>query len=282
MLFEEYAVLYPRAGRQKAGNEMMDHHPLGWSSVQHFKGKYEYSEQNREELWGRTLSEIDEAGAQTSVISSEYFWGATDEEIAWIRECLAGRDVSVVLYLRNAYRLSVSAYKQGLKQGKRVWSYEEAVKSHMAEWFNFGRILNSWRSVFAGDLQVLIYDKEKRALLESFLGLVSADLIEGAERMDRSSVNVSPCDTTIRLIRAVTRMERRAPKFLKPILHRTRRNLLGARVPGRYFTQVLGYLYPHPLVTEKHAELFKELVADWHPEFVAHNVREEDRKYFEF
>src|SRR5690606_33615915 len=103
-----------------------------------------------------------------AVISSEFLWPATVEEIQEIARHLSGLDVSVVLYVRNQLQLATSSYKQSVKTGSRAEQFD----AFLREWsrrYDFAAVADRWSSVFSRDRHVIrINDKVSNYLIADF------------------------------------------------------------------------------------------------------------------
>ncbi|MET9087170.1 hypothetical protein ABZX77_35760 [Streptomyces sp. NPDC004237] len=141
-----------------------------------------------EKHWTRLLEQVEATGSRTSVISSEFFADAPDDEtIARIVEQLGGERVHILVTLRPIARIMPSQWQQyvqnGLRMGYEDWldhmlrkaPYEKPNPSFWRR-HRHDRLVERWiRAVGADRVTVVVVDDRDRDGLmrtfESLLGL---------------------------------------------------------------------------------------------------------------
>jgi hypothetical protein len=145
-ILEEDEVLYVETGRDVEAEEMhAGHHHLAWKTVER------YAERKGVELdrtlWGDVVEEINQKRPDLSILSSEFFWPATEREIKYIADALHDFDTRILVYVRNQKSLAKSIYRQIVKGEKYVGGIKEVVKNRT--WiFDYQKIVSKWESVF--------------------------------------------------------------------------------------------------------------------------------------
>ena len=141
-------VVYPMAGRNAGGQ--IAHHNLC----------YERQPKRVEAgvfkpavgTWSQALSEIDTADAPVGVISSEAFMNARPPHVPRFAETLAGRDVTIVAYVRRQDRWLQSAWNQQARFGRcglDFWGFYEGVRRRGRG--DYHRMLAPWSEAFGAD-----------------------------------------------------------------------------------------------------------------------------------
>ncbi|MGW0228455.1 hypothetical protein ACWDWO_09090 [Actinopolymorpha singaporensis] len=142
--------------------------------------------------WDRLIAEVDAAGDQTGVISSEFFSEADPEVIARVVEDLGGERVHVVVTLRPLVKILPSQWQQYVQNGQRTtyenWlhhmlrvpPYEQPNPSFWRR-HRHDRLIERWVDVVGRDrVTVVVVDDSERDMVlrvfESLLGLPDGTL----------------------------------------------------------------------------------------------------------
>ncbi|MFD4501680.1 hypothetical protein [Streptomyces sp. NPDC058457] len=139
-----------------------------------------------EKHWTRLLKQIEATGSRTSVISSEFFADAPDDEtVARIVEQLGGERVHVLVTLRPLARIMPSQWQQYVQNGLRM-GYEEWLehmlrkapyeKPNPSFWrrHRHDRLVERWiRAVGADRITVVVVDdRDRDGLMRTFEALL--------------------------------------------------------------------------------------------------------------
>ncbi|WP_293995685.1 hypothetical protein [Streptomyces sp.] len=139
-----------------------------------------------EKHWTRLLKEVEATGTRTSVISSEFFADAPDDEtVTRIVEQLGGERVHVLVTLRPLARIMPSQWQQYVQNGLRM-GYEDWL-DHMLRKAPYGkpnpsfwrrhrhdRLVERWsRAVGADRITVVVVDdRDRDGLMRTFEALL--------------------------------------------------------------------------------------------------------------
>lgn len=275
----EKGVLYPHAGRQRNDNtkESTSHLFLAWSTVGRYAQKYDI--EVSDEWWIALLDEIERVKPRSTVLSSEFFWRATDEEIQRIQSHTKRHATEIVLYVRNPLDLAISLYKQGVKTGEISSDLSDHFMSRL--WaYDYESTVRRWEKAFGRELvNIHIYEKAKRNLLRHFAK--AAGINWSCNFVIPPRTNISPSDSTIHVMRWMNQLEEQfgLPK-LKWFIHRARRNLLGGRFPGRWLAFLADKCIHQAIATQDDIERFRNETEEMTDRFVEKRVQGEDRGYF--
>jgi hypothetical protein len=136
--------------------------------------------------WTRLLEQVEAAGDRTSVISSEFFADAPDDEtIARIVEQLGGEPVHVLVTLRPLAKIMPSQWQQyvqnGLRMGYEDWlehmlrkaPYEKPNPSFWRR-HRHDRLVERWARVVGPErvTVVVVDDRDRDGLMRTFEGLL--------------------------------------------------------------------------------------------------------------
>ncbi|MHB9861748.1 hypothetical protein [Streptomyces sp. YIM S03343] len=136
--------------------------------------------------WTRLLDHVEATGTRTSVVSSEFFADATDDEtVARIVEQLGGERVHILVTLRPLVRIMPSQWQQYVQNGLRM-GYEDWLKHMLRKppyekpnpsfWqrHRHDRLVERWaRAVGPGRITVVIVDDHDRdGLMRTFEALL--------------------------------------------------------------------------------------------------------------
>ncbi|MFG3017492.1 hypothetical protein ACGFZQ_02880 [Streptomyces sp. NPDC048254] len=139
-----------------------------------------------EKHWTRLLKQVEATGSRTSVISSEFFADAPDDEtVARIVEQLGGDRVHVLVTLRPIARIMPSQWQQYVQNGLRM-GYEEWLdhmlrkapyeKPNPSFWrrHRHDRLVERWiRAVGADRITVVVADdRDRDSLMRTFEALL--------------------------------------------------------------------------------------------------------------
>lgn len=136
--------------------------------------------------WTRLLQQVEATGSRTSVISSEFFADAPDDEtVARIVEQLGGERVHVLVTLRPLARIMPSQWQQyvqnGLRMGYEDWLHHMLRKAPYEKpnpsfWHRHrhDRLVERWsRAVGAGRVTVVVVDdRDRDGLMRTFEALL--------------------------------------------------------------------------------------------------------------
>ncbi|MFE4969106.1 hypothetical protein [Streptomyces sp. NPDC056660] len=139
-----------------------------------------------EKHWTRLLKQVEATGSRTSVISSEFFADAPDDEtVARIVEQLGGDRVHILVTLRPIARIMPSQWQQYVQNGLRM-GYEEWLdhmlrkapyeKPNPSFWrrHRHDRLVERWiRAVGADRITVVVADdRDRDSLMRTFEALL--------------------------------------------------------------------------------------------------------------
>ncbi len=279
---KDQGVLYPEAGR--SSRLPYAHYNLAWA-VRKMRGVTSTN------AWSEVLSEIEDWDGEGAVLSSEDFWPCTSEEIQEITRFLADQRVEVILYVRNPVDYILSCYKQHL-----LSAGHKSLEVYMAESVDRVDYLSaatSWKSDPGVDaLHIRPFDKVKGTkfgLERDFIDRVGLDF-EPLRRFGGPSVNVSPADDVLQVVRLVSRVEdlltRRIgrEREVAAIAKRLRRQLYDQTWIGGLLTRALRpFLYDDikEAASPETWDWFRGEIVDQHRAFLQKFVDAEDRKYLE-
>ncbi|MEU9410578.1 hypothetical protein AB0E08_33505 [Streptomyces sp. NPDC048281] len=139
-----------------------------------------------EKHWTRLIGQVEATGTRTSVISSEFFADAPDDEtVARIVEQLGGERVHVLVTLRPLARIMPSQWQQyvqnGLRMGYEDWLHHMLRKAPYEKpnpsfWHRHrhDRLVERWvRAVGAGRVTVVVVDdRDRDGLMRTFEALL--------------------------------------------------------------------------------------------------------------
>jgi hypothetical protein len=153
-------------------------------------------------------AEAAEAGAQTIILSSEYFWGslppATYRRLA---EAFAPTCVEVVAFVRRPDEWAMSSYLQAVKYGERRPFREWVQKQLMrpTSGLNYFRVINRWAYFLnARAVHVTRYEDVRDNVFAAFCGAVGLAVDTDVEM---ARVNPSPSPEGLRLLLEVNRSD---------------------------------------------------------------------------
>ena len=163
--------------------------------------------------WNRLVSEVRKAKESRVFVSSEFFAGADDAQIARIISELGGDRVHVALTLRPVSRILASRWQQNVQEGARYsfdqwlhWVFEQPSEGKGATFWSrqrHDRLASRWASVVGPErLSVVMVDEQnKSAIYQAFEALLN--LQTGTLKPQNDTVNRSMTAEEIELIRAL-------------------------------------------------------------------------------
>ena len=163
--------------------------------------------------WQRLVSEVRTAKEPRVFVSSEFFAGADDAQIARIISELGGDRVHVALTLRPVSRILASRWQQNVQEGARYsfdqwlhWVFEQPDEGKGAKFWSrqrHDRLAARWASVVGPErLSVVMVDEQnKSAIYQAFEALLS--LRAGTLKPQNDTANRSMTAEEIELIRAL-------------------------------------------------------------------------------
>lgn len=266
-------VLYPKSLRSTINHDL-----LAWSAVRRY-GESRYPSLPLAKVIAELLSELECSSASTVVLSSEFFWPATIEEIQKLREAFSAFGVSVVIYVRNFKEFLVSGYAQGVKSG----AFDRINRAYLEQtlWrYDLDPIVGDWKAVLGEDrVSVRVYNKVRSSLLSDFLTQCGIPM-DGCELGD-ARVNTTPLPSMIRALRGLNQVE---SIFCLPqaCFGRLKRRW-GMNKASRIENLVVSSLFGgHSLVTDEMVQLFRELTFDMRQRFLTNHVEPDDHYFFDF
>lgn len=141
--FLRSGVLYPRALRQSVA-----HHELAYLCNDRLFSQLPLGEQHRL-LEGLKALQGEIATADHVILSSEAFQNVQPTRVAQH----LGRDLTIVVYLREQFQYLVSAYAQAIQNQKLTASLKEYERTHFRA--DYERFLSPWVDVF-GESRVMV------------------------------------------------------------------------------------------------------------------------------
>jgi len=163
--------------------------------------------------WKRLVSEVRTAKEPRVFVSSEFFAGADDAQIARIISELGEDRVHVALTLRPVSRILASRWQQNVQEGARYsfdqwlhWVFEQPSEGKGATFWSrqrHDRLAARWASVVGPErLSVVMVDEQnKSAIYQAFEALLS--LRAGTLKPQNDTANRSMTAEEIELIRAL-------------------------------------------------------------------------------
>jgi hypothetical protein len=151
--FARSGVLYPRALRPSVA-----HHELAYLCNDRLYSQLPLGEQHRL-LESLTALQAEMAGSEHVLLSSEAFQNVQPQRVAQH----LGRDLTIVVYLREQFQYLVSAYAQAVQNQKITVSLRE-YERHLFR-ADYERFLAPWVQVF-GESRVMVRLFERDTLLE--------------------------------------------------------------------------------------------------------------------
>jgi hypothetical protein len=269
----EYGFLYPKSCRVRDSHDL-----LAWSAASHYReGKYPTPP--LEEVVSELLTELSNTTADTIVLSSEFFWPMTRDDIASLCGHFKDYDLSAVVYVRNYLGFLKSAYGQGIKTGASEKLDLKYLEDRMW-WFDLNTVIGSWKSVIGDDrIHVRVYDKVKNQLIDDFLQTCQLDVAQ--EVRPQTSYNVTPNDSVLMAFRFVNSIEQHLKipqRLLKRIKRRWRRgkvNWLERGLASLCFGN-------SQIISKQLVDDFRSRTADLQTQFLTNHIPAEDHQYFSF
>ncbi|MBJ3774502.1 hypothetical protein [Acuticoccus mangrovi] len=155
------------------------------------------------------------SGADTVVISSEYFWGSLPVQVyKTFREAFEPAQFEIIAYVRRQDEWAMSSYLQAVKTGESL---------PFAEWFekklmratsglHYFRIISRWAYFLDAKVHVLRYQDVKTNVYKGFADALDIPVDTNIE-LDR--VNPSPSPEGLELLLAVNRSDLSAEQKLE-------------------------------------------------------------------
>jgi hypothetical protein len=165
--------------------------------------------------WHRLVREVRKAKEPRVFVSSEFFAGADDAQIARIISELGGDRVHVALTLRPVSRILASRWQQNVQEGARYsfdqwlhWVFEQPDEGKGAKFWSrqqHDRLAARWASVVGPErLSVVMVDEQnKSAIYQAFEALLC--LQAGTLKPQNDTANRSMTTEEIELIRALNK-----------------------------------------------------------------------------
>ena len=163
--------------------------------------------------WKRLVNEVRAAKEPRVFVSSEFFAGADDAQVARIISELGGDRVHVALTLRPVSRILASRWQQNIQEGARYsfdqwlhWVFEQPDEGKGATFWSrqrHDRLAARWASIVGPErLSVVMVDEQnKSAIYQAFEALLS--LQTGTLKPQNDTANRSMTTEEIELIRAL-------------------------------------------------------------------------------
>lgn len=276
----ERGILYPQAARDAELH--LAHHRLVWSIT----GRFGYS---GDAGWRDLQAELDDVRPKLAIVSCEDFALFDDGQVARVADYLRGRQVEVVVYLRNQLDFLVSQYKQAVKSHN--WKYRHSFRRYVTEHLgdcDYAALLDRWSNAFGAEaVEFRLYDKIRnvsRLEYEFLRGLGAEDLLQGAEGASLQSANVSPSDEVTFALRMLNRAERLLPGVgtKAKICNAARKRLMqGDSFPSRASALVARVAAPR-LSTPADVEFLREATRGSNERFHSRIADPADREWFRF
>lgn len=275
-ILEENDILYVKSGRNTSAKHMhAGHHRLAWSTVKKYADRRNGGVTDR--IWFKALKEIEEVNPKKAIISSEFFWPAKRGEIEKIKEMIHGKQVKIIIYIRNQLSMAKSLYKQIVKGEGYFRSIVNMINNR--EWyFDYEKILNKWVEVFGlENTDIRIYDKVDGDIVGDFAEAIGIETEGRREPVQ----NVSPPNCLVHLLRAVNAAQRIAPSPCKWLFHRARRNIVAQRQPGKKLSELMCPILPSRIMSSSDRNWFREETKEMRARFLEEYVAPEDYHLFD-
>lgn len=239
-------IIYPETGRPDTNvSNRYGHHVLHWSLV----GKYGNHD---DRVWIELRDEIDRRTGDRIVLSAEGFEGeglgqgrVGRRQIQQITGYLSPHPIHVIVYLRPPLRFLESVYKKRVAMGTSYRSFPQFVKK-MIPRCDYGALVSRWEQVEGiRSVDIRLFDKVKRnpGLEADFADAIGASFQE-LRPFVGDPVNTSPSDDCVQVARWINVVGRLGSgSAWRKLVHRTRRNVLGRRTPGKYLMDFLHHFF---------------------------------------
>jgi capsular polysaccharide export protein len=207
-LLQEAGALYPAGGVVAGAHHLLAAavHPGAWRMHPNAIGE------DRAAFFDETAAairdEVEATGAQTLIISSEYFWSSLPPvTYRTFGAAFAGWPVEIVCFLRRQDEWATSSYLQAVKSGEKR-SFEDwaaLVLKPPASGLHYFRVINRWAYYLdATKVHVIRYADARANVLSSFCDTLGLPLDTEAAP---PRVNPSPSSEGLRLLLEVNRSE---------------------------------------------------------------------------
>lgn len=210
-LATDYGIAFPLAGRQRfrgAGKVSSAHHRL---ALGYYRNRNEDAPAAVRDGITRLVAEIEGSDATTFVVSSEYFPGASEQQILdlYIGPLSKVAEVHTIVYLRRQDQLMESMYAQAVKRRptappRPADAYRRLSRSGIFDFFELAEI---WGGRVLGRDRVHVRPYERPQLkdgdsITDFMSLIGVDDIDGFTRRESES-NPSLTRDQLLIIRAM-------------------------------------------------------------------------------
>jgi hypothetical protein len=180
-------------------------------------------------IWKVAREEIEKSRGPLFLISCESGWLLDSEAVRYVRAVLEGYRVFIVLVLREPRSYIVSSYKQAIKVGRSVGTFEDFLAIRRC-WLDYPRLMERWASMFGREsLGVFAYAEMKEDLLRNFAASLGLDIAHLTVRDINAGLqhqaNVTPADSVLWAIRLLHRFESRLPGLPARVVKRFRKRL---------------------------------------------------------
>ena len=221
-----------------------------------------------QEAWTQAIAEIEQSASPTCLISCENAWLLGDRDVQAVREFLADYPTCIVMFLRSPRSYFASSYKQAIKVGSYIGSFEGFV-SERAPRVQYRELIDRWSKTYGREyVGAFSYESHREHLLETFLWILGLDLCQLRSNVlpgTRSDpANVTPSDNVLGAIRLVHRFADHMPLAGTRVKRALNRRLLAGE--SAWLGDLLSRL-PISLLTDRDSEVLKLLPEEHGVEF---------------
>lgn len=179
------------------------HHLLCWAiTLDDYK---EYEEWTGEPVdlqtaWPNTLKEMNKANEHSFIISSEYFWLLSEDQIQTLKEHLSNYNVKINICLRRQDQFLMSLYSERVKKGSAK-GFKEFIEE-FRDFCIYSQYINRWEKVFGqNNITVRAYKKGKDSVNDFLNHIGLSELDADHLKLSDRKFNASLSGKSLRIIR---------------------------------------------------------------------------------
>lgn len=195
-------------------------------------------------VWAAAIKEIESAPPGVIVLSCEVGWQLDAGARWYLAAMLRSYPVFVVIILRAPKSYMISSYKQALKVGEYLGTFENFVQARK-RLLDYEVLVDRWGDTFGRPcVGVFSYEHLRATLIERFCSIIGMEheVFEplASKSPQEWNANVTPPDSRLAVIQILHRIERGLPGFAARSVRRVRRHLSGSR--SSWLTHLTGRL----------------------------------------
>lgn len=161
--------------------------------------------------WSALVQEMEASDAQMAVLSAEVFANLSQRHVDQLAGYLTGYEVSVLYYLRDPIKLTLSQYTQGVRAGRWSGPFSSFIDANESGISGaYGAAIDRWERAFGVRVRVHSFDEVvvTHGLERDVLQLLDFDYEEYQWAFSVRAVNTSLSNEAVRLLRFVNLVER--------------------------------------------------------------------------